>query len=257
MSQITVTQQMEKRAEAWASSEAQAEDAAPHDKCPQVISPEDAARKDARPQVTRPQDEAPEGTRPEDAALRETRQNVTRPESAAPRESRPEGSVPKQRRPNAPRKEGAPRKPRPAGRPRPATSDVTPSDAAPSGAAPSAVAPSGVGLSEEALEVIGRYGKSVSFWPNGSGVYDPDKTVVELVKDRTKLVILGPDGDLDTAFLVAEEMDRSHPSVAVILFATPTARVLERAMHNGIRGVLAPDAPQAELKLKSSRLSSK
>ena len=111
-------------------------------------------------------------------------------------------------------------------------------------------------LSDDACQVIGRYGKSVVFWPNGDHKYDPDKTLDQLIGSTTKLVVLGPGGDLDTALLMAETIDQRYPSVAVVLFANPTTALLERAMHYGVRGVLAPDAPQAELSLVIERAMS-
>ena len=76
---------------------------------------------------------------------------------------------------------------------------------------------------------------------------DIDTIVAELVRDQPDLVVVGPDSDLDTALHVAERLDAQHPEISVVLVAVPTASVLERAMHAGTRGVLAPNAEQAEI----------
>ncbi len=76
---------------------------------------------------------------------------------------------------------------------------------------------------------------------------DIETIVAELVRDHPDLVVLGPDSDLDTALHVAERLDADHPEVSVVLVAVPTASVLERAMHAGTRGVLAPDAEPGEI----------
>jgi pilus assembly protein CpaE len=71
--------------------------------------------------------------------------------------------------------------------------------------------------------------------------------VAELIQGQPDLVVVGPDSDLDIALHVAEQLDAEHPEISVVLVAVPSASVLERAMHAGTRGVLSPDAAQAEI----------
>ncbi len=77
---------------------------------------------------------------------------------------------------------------------------------------------------------------------------DVDTIVSRLTSSHPDLIVLGPEADLDTTLLVAEALDNRHPEVSVVLVAVPTASVLERAMHAGTRGVLAPDADDAEIR---------
>ena len=76
---------------------------------------------------------------------------------------------------------------------------------------------------------------------------DIDLIVKTLTVDDPDLVVVGPDSDLDTALMVAEQLDVDHPEISVVLVASPSAMVLERAMHAGTRGVLSPDADTEEI----------
>lgn len=89
--------------------------------------------------------------------------------------------------------------------------------------------------------------------PDPFGSRDLDTIVAELIQDQPDLVVVGPDSDLDIALSVAEKLDAEHPEISVVLVAVPSASVLERAMHAGTRGVLSPDAEQAEIESVVSR----
>jgi pilus assembly protein CpaE len=96
-------------------------------------------------------------------------------------------------------------------------------------------------------------GTTVLNSPSAFDSRDIQSIVAELMIDQPDLVVIGPDADLDTALHIAEQLDTRHPEVSVILVAVPTASVLERAMRAGTRGVLSPDAEQAEIESTTSR----
>lgn len=83
--------------------------------------------------------------------------------------------------------------------------------------------------------------------PDTLGSGTPDQVAASLAATRPDLVVLGPDTDLEMALLVAEQLDSRHPEISVVLVTVPTSHVLERAIHVGTRGVLAPDADDVEI----------
>ena len=88
---------------------------------------------------------------------------------------------------------------------------------------------------------------AVSVWPGGFGTGDLDRAVEELAEEQAEVVIIGPGVNFDLALAVAEKFDLDHPDVSVVLVAGATTENLEAAMHSGARGLLAPDAPEAEI----------
>ncbi len=76
---------------------------------------------------------------------------------------------------------------------------------------------------------------------------DINTIVATLMVEKPSLVVVGPDSDVDTALMVAEQLDLNHPETAVVIVAPPTPTVLERALQAGTRGVISPDADQVEI----------
>jgi pilus assembly protein CpaE len=76
---------------------------------------------------------------------------------------------------------------------------------------------------------------------------DPTKVVQELVEGGTGVACLGPGLPLDTLLEVAEAFDRERPEVLVVLVAERSPEVLDRAVGAGVRDVVPPDAPAADL----------
>lgn len=96
-------------------------------------------------------------------------------------------------------------------------------------------------------------GTTVVTSPSAFASGNLDTIVAELMSEQPELIVVGPDSDIETALEVAERLDAQHPEVSVVLVATPSASLLERAMHAGTRGVLSPDADQAEIESVISR----
>ena len=59
---------------------------------------------------------------------------------------------------------------------------------------------------------------------------------------------IGPELDDDEALDLVEAFDAHRPDVIVIIVAEPSLQLLERALRSGARDVVAPDAPDAELR---------
>lgn len=68
-----------------------------------------------------------------------------------------------------------------------------------------------------------------------------------------QVLVLGPDLDLDTAATIAGELSVAHPEVTCLLVAPPTPATWRTAARAGIRDVLAPDAPDAEVRAAVSQ----
>jgi len=79
-------------------------------------------------------------------------------------------------------------------------------------------------------------------------VSDPHGSAQHLLSLESDVVVFGPDVDPDDALGVAREFDRTHPEVSVIMVAEATPRLLEQALHAGVRGILAPEATDAALR---------
>lgn len=79
-------------------------------------------------------------------------------------------------------------------------------------------------------------------------VSDPHGSAQQLLSLGSDVVVFGPDVDPDDALGVASEFDRTHPEVSVIMVAEATPKLLERALHAGVRGILAPEATDAALR---------
>ncbi len=88
---------------------------------------------------------------------------------------------------------------------------------------------------------------AIAMWPAGFGTGDLDHAVAELAADTPEVVVIGPGVDIDTALLIAEKFDLDHPAISVVLVADATTGTLERALHSGARGVLAPNASPEEI----------
>jgi len=90
--------------------------------------------------------------------------------------------------------------------------------------------------------------------PSGDGVQRWDRPLgdaadVKALADRSPAaVILGPDLGKDTAFSLAAHFDRFYPAISVLVVAEPDPDTWQRALTTGTRAVIAPDAPDEELR---------
>jgi pilus assembly protein CpaE len=79
-------------------------------------------------------------------------------------------------------------------------------------------------------------------------VGDPKLTTQELLRFDSELVVFGPDIDANDALMIAKQFDLHHPEVSVLLVAESTPQLLEQALRAGVRGILAPEASDADLR---------
>lgn len=63
----------------------------------------------------------------------------------------------------------------------------------------------------------------------------------------TEVVALGPGLDLDAALQLAQRFDMERPEISVLLVAPTAPGLLEKALRAGVRDILAPDAPGADV----------
>ncbi len=82
-----------------------------------------------------------------------------------------------------------------------------------------------------------------------SATDDPSRAVTELTRDGTQVVAIGPDVDLDEALALARSIDSQRPDVTVVIVAEPSKDVLRSALRAGARDVVAPHAPESDLRV--------
>ena len=91
-------------------------------------------------------------------------------------------------------------------------------------------------------------GGNVRYWRDGILRGDPSRTVKELVNGGADVVALGPGLPPETALELARALDLDCPEVSVVIVADPSPRLLQAALRAGARDVIAPDAPDHELR---------
>ncbi len=57
------------------------------------------------------------------------------------------------------------------------------------------------------------------------------------------IAFIGPDLEVDAMATRAEQINRSHPGIYLVLVSDPRPGLFERALRSGVRDVLAPNAP--------------
>ena len=72
---------------------------------------------------------------------------------------------------------------------------------------------------------------------------DPTKVVDDVVQLGAAVVWIGPGIDADRLIELADGFDRVRPDICVVLAATPSATVLERALRVGVRDMVDPNGP--------------
>lgn len=77
-------------------------------------------------------------------------------------------------------------------------------------------------------------------WEASTPRMDPKDAVRKLVPEPTRVVVLGPDLEVNHALALAGSLDLLRPEACVVLVAKPTPRLWERAMRAGARDVLDP-----------------
>jgi pilus assembly protein CpaE len=102
-------------------------------------------------------------------------------------------------------------------------------------------------------KVAGAFGDQLNghrrYWREG--LFDADKSaiVAELTRNNPAVVAIGPDIAPADALELAHAFDTHRPDVVVVLVAKPSIKLLENALRSGARDVVAPDAPDADLRL--------
>jgi pilus assembly protein CpaE len=90
-----------------------------------------------------------------------------------------------------------------------------------------------------------------STWPEGEE--DAIRFVKRVSVGSPDVVVLGADLEPAAALDLAAAFNDEHPEVEVLLFATPTPRMWERALRGGIRDIIAPEGPDEEVRGRLER----
>lgn len=80
-----------------------------------------------------------------------------------------------------------------------------------------------------------------------------DDSIERLLGSDSQVLVFGPDVPLDDALLMARRLDRGHSDVSVIISGEATPELLERALHAGVRGILAPKASDRDVRREFQR----
>jgi Flp pilus assembly protein, ATPase CpaE len=86
------------------------------------------------------------------------------------------------------------------------------------------------------------------YWRDGLLEGNSASLVAELTRTNPAVVAIGPGLDADVALDLVAAFDTHRPDVMVIIVAEPSLQLLERALRSGARDVVAPDAPDDELR---------
>jgi pilus assembly protein CpaE len=86
------------------------------------------------------------------------------------------------------------------------------------------------------------------YWRDGLLEGNSASLVAELTRTDPAVVAIGPGLDDDQALDLVEAFDTHRPDVTVIIVSDPSLQLLERALRSGARDVVAPDAPDVELR---------
>ncbi|HEX9854706.1 MAG TPA: AAA family ATPase [Acidimicrobiia bacterium] len=91
----------------------------------------------------------------------------------------------------------------------------------------------------------------------GDTTGDLERLVNDLTRGTPEVVALGPGIDTDRALDLAALIDRDRPEISVIVVAEPTPDIWQRALRAGVRDIVAPDAPESELRTVFDRAAGK
>jgi pilus assembly protein CpaE len=94
----------------------------------------------------------------------------------------------------------------------------------------------------------GRLDGDLRVWNDGLAQGDCVHSVAILSGTGADVVALGPGIPTDEALHLARALDHEHPEISVVIVAPPSAALLRAALHAGARDVIAPDAPDQELR---------
>lgn len=86
------------------------------------------------------------------------------------------------------------------------------------------------------------------YWRDGFLRGDPMRAVSELLGRGAEVVALGPGLPADSALELARAFDSQRPEVGVVIVADPSPSLMRSALQAGARDVIAPDAPDEELR---------
>ncbi|MDP8928141.1 MAG: AAA family ATPase [Actinomycetota bacterium] len=85
-------------------------------------------------------------------------------------------------------------------------------------------------------------------WRSDALAGQPEVAARELAEQDPKVVALGPGIHPEVALDLATVLDRDRPDICVLLVAEPTPRLWEHALRAGVRDIVAPDAPDAQVR---------
>ncbi|MEY3360746.1 MAG: hypothetical protein RL531_465, partial [Actinomycetota bacterium] len=94
----------------------------------------------------------------------------------------------------------------------------------------------------------GSFAGEIGSWAFATHGPDLDAMVREIASLGVGVVVVGPDLDEGQALDLCARIDEAHPEVCVLLVAPPDADLFQRALRAGVRDVVDPEAPSAEIR---------
>ena len=80
-----------------------------------------------------------------------------------------------------------------------------------------------------------------------------ERSLAALASLGSQVVVFGPDVPIEDALVAARRIDKEQPEISVVITIDPTPELWEQALHAGVRGILAPDASDKELRAELER----
>ena len=94
----------------------------------------------------------------------------------------------------------------------------------------------------------GSFAGEIGSWAFATHGPDLDAMVREIASLGVGVVVVGPDLDEGQALDLCARIDEAHPEVCVLLVAPPDADLFQRALRAGVRDIVDPEAPSAEIR---------
>ncbi|HEX5094408.1 MAG TPA: P-loop NTPase, partial [Acidimicrobiia bacterium] len=94
----------------------------------------------------------------------------------------------------------------------------------------------------------GRLNGELSQRPEACTPGEPQTALDVVLAGGPRVVVLGPDCDVDHSLAVAREIDDRHHETCTVLVADPTPELWEKALRAGVRDIVAPDAALVDVR---------
>ena len=94
----------------------------------------------------------------------------------------------------------------------------------------------------------GRLNGELSQRPEACTPGEPQSALEVVLAGGPRVVVLGPDCDVEHSLAVARVIDDMHHETCTVLVADPTPELWEKALRAGVRDIVAPDAALVDVR---------